>query len=92
MAGKKKGQKAHAVDSGMDDLQKKMAGLNTEGKGGTEGAPKQTKAQKKRAKRNAAVVDHFTTNYPEDKLECWQAISEDIGVEIGSSAMQCKKV
>lgn len=92
MAGKKKRQKSHAADSGMDDLQRKMAELNTGGGGKTHGKPKQTKAQKKRAQKNAAVLEHFAKKYSEDKLESWQAVSADIGVEIGSSVAQCKKV
>lgn len=57
--------------------------------------PKQTKAQKKRAwveARNTRVVEHFTTHYGADKLECWQAVSRKIGVEVGKTSNACKTV
>lgn len=46
------------------------------------------------AMAHLAVVDHFDTNYGrnESKLDSWQSLCRDLGVEVGTSITQCKKV
>lgn len=55
---------------------------------------KQTKAQKKRARKIATVVNYFDTNYGTDdtNLAKWQGLCEDVGVAAGNSILECKKV
>lgn len=57
----------------------------------------QTKSQKQEAARKlriAAIVAHFEEHYESkpSKLQAYQKLCEDLGVEVGTSITQCRKV
>jgi len=57
------------------------------------GSKKRKKREQKRS-QTEMVVDHFNLHYGTSisKLEAWQAISRDLGADVGVDVDQCRKV
>ncbi|KAF7184962.1 hypothetical protein HII31_13585 [Pseudocercospora fuligena] len=58
---------------------------------------KQTKSQKRKAARECrvnAIVAHFEEHYESkpSKLQAYQKLCEDLGVDVGTSITQCRKI
>lgn len=92
MAGKKKAPKAQAVDGAdVEALAAKLENMKTQ----DEETEEETEAERKAREKEEGykrVVDYFKTNYGDTKLETWQAVCLDLGLDEEPSITKCKQV